>query len=199
MNVVVNHYIRKGTDPYGVRFPDGKDILNEPAKYDKIAAALGLLSDFFGARLQNNFIVKFYHYQTGASDVTVTGKKETVQNSNSQWGVADGIKYKISENSRIQLSVETALRLPEQDELFGDGNLKLANFNLKPERSTNINLSYKTARPGKYHFETNIFYRYTKDMILLMPLYFLNSQSQNVDKVQGKDWTWTLIIQLHPC
>lgn len=186
LNVVVNRYMREGNDPYGYTFPDGKQVLSEPATYNKTVAALGWTADLPDKRLQNNFIVKFFHYRTLASDVTVTGEKETVGNSNNQWGIADGLKYKVSEKATLQFSVETALRLPEQDELFGDGNLKLANFNLKPERSLNINLSYKNAEPGKYHFETNVFYRYTKDMILMMPLYFLNSQSQNVDKVQGE-------------
>ena len=198
LNVVVNRYMREGTDPYGYRFPDGSAVLAEPAVYNKTVGALGWTVAVPGKRLQNNLIIKFFHYHTRASDLTVTGLKQTKTDDNNQWGIADGLTFKISDNSRLQFSAETALRLPEQDELFGDGNLKLANFELRPERSLNINLSYKRSRPGKYHFETNVFYRYTKDMILTMPLYFLNSQSQNVEKVRGEGLDMDADYQITP-
>ncbi|HET8572976.1 MAG TPA: TonB-dependent receptor plug domain-containing protein [Edaphocola sp.] len=184
-NIVADNFMRKGTDEYGKRFPDGEDFLSKPASYRKLAMALGLTSGFLNKKVQNNLIFKFYRYRTEARDMTVTGAPERVSNQNHQWGIAEGIKWQFSPKSLIQFSAETALRMPEQDEIFGDGNFKLANFYLKPERSLNFNLGYQTGKYQKYHFETNVFYRRTKNMILLMPLYFLNSQSQNVDNVQG--------------
>ena len=184
-NIVADNFMRKGTDKYGKKFPDGEDFLNKPASYRKLAMALGLTSEFLNKKVQNNLIAKFYQYRTEASDMTVTGAPEQVSIQNHQWGLAEGIKWQFSSKSMIQFSVETALRMPEQDEIFGDGNFKLANFYLKPERSLNFNLGYQTGQFQKYHFEANAFYRHTKNMILLMPLYFLNSQSQNVDNVRG--------------
>lgn len=184
-NVVADNFMRQGTDKFGKEFPDGEDFLSKPATYRKLAMALGLTSDFLNKKVQNNLIFKFYQYRTDASDMTVTGAPEQVSNQNHQWGVAEGVKWQFSPKSLIQLSAETALRMPEQDEIFGDGNFKLANFYLKPERSLNFNLGYQSSQYQKYHFETNIFYRRTKNMILLMPLYFLNAQSQNVDNVRG--------------
>src|SRR5690606_13637988 len=82
-------------------------------------------------------------------------------------------------------SVETALRLPEQDELFGDGDRKLANFELKPERSLNMNLGYRKAFVRDHTLEVNVFYRITHDLILQVPYNFLFSQSQKIDQVRG--------------
>ncbi len=185
LNVVFNNFSREGKDPLGYRFKDNKDVLSVPARYNKVIVAGGISSVFFDGKLRNSLAGKFFHYNTDASDADYQGNEVRTKNSNSAWGIADGIKYNINQYSSVQLSFETALRLPEQDELFGDGNLKLSNFELKPERSININAGYKVAVPGRYRAEVNAFYRYTKDLILLMPINFMYAQSQNVDKVKG--------------
>ncbi|HVU58809.1 MAG TPA: carboxypeptidase-like regulatory domain-containing protein [Puia sp.] len=185
LNGVITKYSRKGKDPYGYKFSNGIDVLSIPANYNKVILALGLASDLVKGRLQNNLIGKYFHYTTDASDGDYQGNEVHTRNSHTNWGLADGIKYTLNEKSFLTLSGETSLRLPEQDELFGDGNLKLSNFALKPERSANINLGYNLSSPLAYSIEINTFYRYTKDLILLMPINFIYSQSQNVDKVRG--------------
>lgn len=184
-NVVYNRFTRTGSDPYGYTFKDGGDVLKSPATYNKVIVAAGLTSYFLDKKLQNSLAGKFYHYGTDASDADYLGNRVTTKNTNNAGGFAEALRYNLSTHSSIQASVETALRLPDQDELFGDGNLKLSNFALKPERSTNINLGYKYARPGKMKAEVNAFYRNTKDLILLMPINFMYAQSQNVEKVKG--------------
>lgn len=198
LNAVFTGFSRVGNDPLGLRFfSTGKDVLSEPARYDKIIVALGLESDFFQKRLVNNIIVKHYGYTTDATDADWEGKEINSSNKNSKWGVAEAIKFTLNSYSFIRGSVETALRLPEQDELFGDGNLKLSNFALKPERSTNMNLGYRLEKPAKYALEFNSFYRLTEDLILSVPYNFMFSRSENVDKVKGMgfegDATFTLL------
>ncbi|WP_119079184.1 TonB-dependent receptor [Chitinophaga alhagiae] len=185
LNVVANNFRREGTDPYGHKFSTGKDVLTVPATYNKMIVALGLTSSFAKGRLQNSLIGKYFHYGTNASDADYRGDEVNTINSRSAWGIADGLRYNLNQYASLQLSVETSLRLPEQDELFGDGNLKLSNFELKPERSINIGAGYKVAIPASYRIEANAFYRYTKDLILLMPINFMFAQSQNVEKVKG--------------
>jgi outer membrane receptor protein involved in Fe transport len=85
----------------------------------------------------------------------------------------------------MRFSAEVATRLPEQDEIFGDGNLHVSNFELKPERSINANLGYRTEKYNRYSLELNTFYRITKDLILNVPYNFLYNQHQNVDQVKG--------------
>ncbi|RFS26625.1 TonB-dependent receptor [Chitinophaga silvatica] len=185
LNLVFNNFNRKGKDPYGYKFTNGADVLQSPASYKKAIVAFGLTSNFFNKRLENSISGKYYHYKTDASDADYLGNKITTRNNKSAWGMAEGIRYKINTSSYLQASVETALRLPDQDELFGDGNLKLSNFNLAPERSLNINLGYKIARANQYKVEVNTFYRNTKDLILLIPINLMYAQSQNVEKVKG--------------
>ncbi|UAY55401.1 TonB-dependent receptor plug domain-containing protein [Arachidicoccus terrestris] len=197
-NVIWNRFRRKGTDPRGYTFSDGGDVLKVPATYRKIIAAVALESTLIPGKLDNNLIGKFYQYTTDATDADYQGHAVHTNNSQSAWGVADGVKFTLSDHSFLNLSAETALRLPEQDELFGDGHLKLSNFGLQPERSFNVNLGYKLAIPRKWSLELNGFYRHTKNLILLMPINFIYAQSQNVDEVQGEGLDADLGVFLTP-
>lgn len=185
LNVVANNFRREGNDPYGHKYTSGKDVLTVPATYHKMIIALGLTSSFASGKLQNSLIGKHFRYKTNASDADYRGEEVNTRNNNAAWGVANGLRFNFNQYSSVQVSFETSLRLPEQDELFGDGNLKLSNFGLKPERSVNIGAGYKLAVPAQYRVEVNAFYRNTKDLILLMPINFMYAQSQNVEKVRG--------------
>jgi outer membrane receptor protein involved in Fe transport len=89
-----------------------------------------------------------------------------------------------------------ATRLPEQDEMFGDGNFHRSNFLLKPEKSTNINLGFRTEKSNAYSLEMNAFYRITKDLILNVPIDFIFTQNQNVSDVKGLGFETDLSVNL---
>lgn len=197
-NIVWNRFKRLGSDPLGNTFTTGKDVLATPATYRKVIAALALESAILPGRLDNNLVAKFYQYTTDATDGDYQGNPVHTNNNKSAWGVADGLKLTLTDHSFINLSVETALRLPEQDELFGDGHLKLSNFDLKPERSLNFNLGYKLELPQKWSMELNGFFRHTEDLILLMPINLIYAQSQNVDEVQGQGLDADLGVYITP-
>jgi len=185
-NAVLTGFSRKGTDPFGQRFAStGEDVLSVRARYDKQIFGLGLTSKLAQEKLTNQLVIKYYRYTTQATDADYQGNAITHENNNNSWGVAEALKFDVSEQSYLRLSMETALRLPEQDELFGDGDRKLTNFDLKPERSVNANLGFRTTFHHKHNLEINSFYRVTHDMILQVPYNFLFSQSQNVDNVRG--------------
>lgn len=186
LNVVFTGFSRKGDDPFGQRFAEtDTDVLTAKAVYNKQIYGLGLTSKFLQDRLTNQLVVKYYRYSTHATDADYQGLEIAHNNSNSSFGVAEAIKWEVSSNSYLRASVETALRLPEQDELFGDGDRKLSNFVLKPERSLNANVGFRTSFYNKHTLEINSFYRITRDMILQLPYNFLFSQSQNIDNVRG--------------
>ena len=72
----------------------------------------------------------------------------------------------------LKASVQSTVRMPIADELFGDGVLLLPSEKLRPERSFNVNAgaiwlsdanSYPQVRIG-----VNAFYMSAKDMIKLM-------------------------------
>ena len=186
-NLVYSDQYRKGSDPYGpVYFNSGRDILSVSATYRKLIAALGWESKYLDERLINNFIVKKYHFQTNGTDGGYTSySEETVKNKGKNYGVAEALKYKINEKSFVRTSVESAYRLPEQGEIYGDGQFLLSNFNLKPEKSFNVNLGYRFDAAKKHYFETNIFYRRTENLIILVPVFIPFSQYNNVNKIKG--------------
>src|SRR5690606_41641381 len=74
--------------------------------------------------------------------------------------------------------------LPREEELFGNNDTRAPNFNLKPERSFNVNLGY-SYMTEKYAMEVGTFYRKTRGMILLVPVQPPFSQYQNLDSIQG--------------
>ncbi|GAA4807630.1 TonB-dependent receptor [Olivibacter ginsenosidimutans] len=184
-NAVLTGFSRKGADPLGQRFASGEDVLSARAHYDKQILGLGLTSTLLQQKLTNQLVLRYYRYSTQATDADYQGNALTHENNNNRWGVAEALKYTLTEQSFLRLSMETALRLPEQDELFGDGDRKLTNFDLKPERSLNANLGFRTTFHQKHSLEINTFYRITHDMILQLPYNFLFSQSQNIDNVRG--------------
>ncbi|PKK36687.1 hypothetical protein BWI96_09915 [Siphonobacter sp. SORGH_AS_0500] len=185
-NLVSSNMTRVGHDPLGVTFREsGRDILTVKANYNKAVAALGLASTLLKERLSNQLIVKFYHYDTHAIDADYYGTEQPRSASIQRWGIAEALKFSLTPSTFLRASAELATRLPEQDELFGDGNFNRSNFQLLPERSTNVNLGFRTEKTGRYTLEVNSFYRITHDMILRVPVDFLFSQNQNVTNVRG--------------
>ncbi|MCE7059531.1 TonB-dependent receptor [Dyadobacter sp. CY343] len=199
VNVVSTNIGRSGRDPFGLKLPQtGEDILSLPAKYYKVVAAAGIQSTFLNERLTNNLIAKFFHYNTSTINVDIYGTalgahRATSENS---FGIAEALKFALTPNTFFRFSAEAATRLPEQDEMFGDGNFHRSNFLLKPEKSTNINLGFRTERRNAYSLEVNSFYRITRDLILRMPIDFLFTQNQNVESVKGLGFETDLSVSL---
>jgi outer membrane receptor protein involved in Fe transport len=185
LNIVSANMSRTGSDPLGVKFKSGMDILAPLARYYKLITALGLESKFVDGKLSNNFIVKYYHSSIDALDSDYYGTELQRSEKFNRWGIAEAAKFSLNSHAFVRLSAEVATRLPEQDELFGDGNFHLSNFELKPERSTNFNAGFRTEKPGRYSFELNSFYRITRDLILRVPVNIFFTQNQNVNNVRG--------------
>ena len=188
VNFVSTNIGRKGTDPRGLTLPEtGQDILSLPAKYYKMVGALGLQSSFYNERLINNLIGKFYYYNTSTINVDMYGTAlgEHRYTSTSNFGIAEAVKFSLTPNTFFRVSAEAATRLPEQDEMFGDGNFHRSNFLLLPEKSLNFNVGFRTDKSRAYSFEINTFYRITHDLILKVPVDFLFTQNQNVEDVKG--------------
>lgn len=187
-NFVSTNIGRKGADPMGLTLPQtGQDILSLPATYYKAVGAIGIQSNFLNEKLTNNLIAKFYHYNTSTINVDMYGTAlgEHRYTRADSWGIAEALKFSLTDNTFFRFSAEAATRLPEQDEMFGDGNFHRSNFLLKPEKSINVNAGFRTEKRRAYSLEINSFYRVTRDLILKVPVDFLFTQNQNVSKVKG--------------
>ena len=85
------------------------------------------------------------------------------------WGYGGATTYQLLKPLQAKLSYEKSFRLPTDTELFGDGDLEIGNYKLKPENSDNlnVNLSYQPAfKVHSFLVEVGFAYRYIKDYII---------------------------------
>lgn len=105
--------------------------------------------------------------------------------SRNYFGFGNGLRFKFTEQFSSRLTYEYATRLPQTDELFGDGQFIQGNINLKPERSHNLNfelflnskINYQTSN---WQLQTNVFLRKISDQILFVPSIDRNNIYQNI-------------------
>ncbi len=121
--------------------------------------------------LQNIFFVK--HYLQGISYENFIATNNTVvmaKKSGHYYGWGNGLNYNFSKRLSTKVSYEYATRLPQSDELFGDGQLTLGSLELAPERSHNLNWELflengeKTLAP-QWKIRSNLFLRKVSDLI----------------------------------
>ncbi|MEJ5053611.1 TonB-dependent receptor [Sphingobacterium sp. MYb382] len=190
LNYVFTESRRKGTDPYGARLAESDlDVLQIGSTYQKHVAGVSIDSYGWQEKLQNTLMVKFYNYRTSGLQNTWLSanvdEKDKRTKRGSYWGIADGIRYKLSPVSLIKASAEYVYRLPDREETFGNNIFIVPNFELNPERSINLSLSYQHTFFESLNVEANGFYRRTKDLIIVVPIQAPNAQYQNQDQVKG--------------
>lgn len=189
LNYVITEAGRKGKDLYGPRFAGTDiDVLSVRTDYRKQVLGASLENRWFGGRLTNTLMGKYYYYSSSGTDTWASrpiAESERITKKGYYWGIAEAIKFELNEYQFVRFSIEAANRLPQQDELFGDGIWVVPNFNLNSEKSTNLNAGYRWQRRKKASFEVNGFYRYTKGLILLIPIQPPYAQFTNMDNVKG--------------
>ena len=116
---------------------------------------------------------KYYNTAvTGPVIVTGYGSRavyEEETHHTQAWGYGGATTYQLLKTLQAKLSYEKSFRLPTDTELFGDGDLEIGNYKLKPENSDNlnVNLSYQPAfKAHSLLVEAGFAYRYIKDYII---------------------------------
>lgn len=116
---------------------------------------------------------KYYNTAvTGPVIVTGYGSRavyEEETHHTQAWGYGGATTYQLLKPLQVKLSYEKSFRLPTDNELFGDGDLEIGNYKLKPENSDNlnVNLSYQPAfKAHSLLVEAGFAYRYIKDYII---------------------------------
>ena len=85
------------------------------------------------------------------------------------WGYGGATTYQLLKTLQTKISYEKSFRLPTDTELFGDGDLEIGNYKLKPENSNNLNVNLSYQPVFKAHsllVEAGFAYRYIKDYII---------------------------------
>ena len=178
-NTVFSHYNRTS---------NVRDLNLDGTIYDKLITNFALNAQFFDKKLESNTQFKYLsgHFagQYNASDNPLVEKIVDKKVKNTGLSFSQALKYNFNEKNYMRLSYENTFRLPEQQELFGDNNFIVANYDLIPETSKNINLGY-TYTATTFGFEINTYYRDTKNLIRLKDLNQYQATYLNLDNVKG--------------
>lgn len=114
------------------------------------------------------FAMKAVGYQP-VNTITDPGKYQSVSFNYTHLGYGLATAYFINPSLQVKASYEHAYRMPDSDEIFGDGVFVIYSPGLKPERSDNVNLGarYNTTIDDIHRFtaEAGGIYRDTKDFI----------------------------------
>lgn len=184
INVFSSWFDRYGKDPIAAEFY-GEDFYANPTTLIKNATGLAYEHSFSDKLVSYTGIKHFYMNADGYAiqNLVFEPNQQTVSN----FGISQSIRYHFSRFFLTKASYEYATRLPDETELFGDFMLIRPNPFLNPEQSHNANLSLHF-NTKKLKVELNTFYRQTDNIIWLRTSQFF-AQHQNLLKalVRGLD------------
>ena len=137
-----------------------------------MVAGLEYQVNFLDDLIENIVFVKDYVYSADVERDVGGGAGLRRQNVNDHTqGFGDLLRVRAAEWLDLKLSYEYATRLPRADEVLGNGGLVLANVELEPEVSHNVNigphLAVKRTPIGKLVYDLNLFLRDVDRLILL--------------------------------
>ncbi|SDM19640.1 TonB-dependent receptor [Siphonobacter aquaeclarae] len=186
LNYVFTTFDRKGSD---VLRPL-EESYQQPQILRKHVLGLGYKLDY-NDRWSTSLFVKQFIVRGEATqrvDIYTNPRWVPVFNNKSSTGFGLATTYFIADPLQLKFSYEKTFRLPEGDELFGDGINHVANRNLRPEKSHNLNLgAMLNRRFGQRHklsVEANLIYREASDFIRV-DLADNRTQSVNVRGVRN--------------
>jgi outer membrane cobalamin receptor len=167
MNLTANNLERKGDEKIDV---ENTSFINPNSVQKNI---LGINQSFFlfDDALNINAFVKQYNYHALINtDQVVNG---VVQNTEtkadiSNTGYGTGLSYQLNNSNKLKASYEKTYRLPEADEILGDGMYIRPNPDLTAETSHNLNLgllSQLNQTDLSISNEVNVFHRKASDFI----------------------------------
>lgn len=168
--VAFNHsyvgYTRKETEEYEAtdRNVTGKATINKHI--------LGLSYNLFAfdKRLSWTLFGKIYDFKTKM--IPDKNDKPTESSSFDDFGYGTAGAYFITPEIQLKASFEHAYRLPNAEEMLGDGLSVLPNYGLLPESSNNLNVGFtykKTLKKHSFGLQGNFIYRNAEDFIRSTP------------------------------
>jgi len=169
-----------------------------PVRLCKLTAGLGLEQTFFDRRLTSITSLKFYSYSDRGYAISTTNQLSGAEARKQKTGWNEALKWRIDSALLLKASYEYAVRLPEEDELFGTyAQRTRPNPALVAETSHNGNLDLQYFR-SRWRLELNGFYRMAANLIYAPPTpYFLIYQNLLGAQVCGVDAEFS--HQLLPC
>lgn len=148
------------------------DLFAQDRKLFGLTLGLEHELDALAGRLENVLFVKDY-LQKLTADVSVTQGTVSADETYHKLGVGNAARLRLHETLLSKLSYELGTRLPNGNEVFGDGVFVESNLALRPERSHNLNLElrwdYEAPRLGSAMLSASGFFRHAEHLIFLLP------------------------------
>ena len=149
-----------------------------PSRMTRHLVGLSWQNQWLNKRLVNNLAIKFYGLDTykevderkyDTSNKLISGAIVAYDKFFNYQGYSLASRYRIFKDGGVKFSAERAYNLPTMNALYGDGQNQLANWDLKPERSDNVNggFYYNTFLNDNHFINLDVsgFYRLAKDYI----------------------------------
>ena len=204
LNTLINYAQRQPNDDIASQHA-GFIIGGFPSKKTSIVSGLTWDAKLFGRKLTNMFSAKYFHLHSEIEDLTSYEMIEAPKkksNTTSQIGWIEAMKYEPFRGFHLKVSYQRAIRLPNSQELFGDGVITFPAAGLKPEKSHNFNLGFLIDKNdvlglSRLQFEVNGFYMQVSDMIKLMKQH-MAAGYVNAEKVHIKGIETELKLDISP-
>ena len=204
LNTLINYAQRQPNDDIASQHA-GVIIGGFPSKKTSIVSGLTWDAKLFGRKLTNMFSAKYFHLHSEIEDLTSYEMIEAPKkksNTTSQIGWIEAMKYEPFRGFHLKVSYQRAIRLPNSQELFGDGIITFPAAGLKPEKSHNFNLGFLIDKNdvlglSRLQFEVNGFYMQVSDMIKLMKQH-MAAGYVNAEKVHIKGIETELKLDISP-
>ncbi|MEM8966168.1 MAG: TonB-dependent receptor [Bacteroidota bacterium] len=171
-NNVFTRKRRVGEDPVGPRVTqDEIDPLTVPASLATNISGLEWKSLWLDNRLTYTVGIKNYYFRNSGIDFgdVFVSNFDPIVNTSNLLGASTSFKYVFNDEWLLRGSYEYATRIPEEDEIYGDGLFLQSNPELEPERSHNVNVGvrldkqFSDFRSG--YLEFNTFIRQQRSLI----------------------------------
>lgn len=163
VNHTLNTFNRKGED----RLNPDNQANKMPKKSDK--NIIGLSYQYIYNEKWTTMLFLKEYFQHNKSHRVYNDEYYIQSNNINKSGYGIASTYFFNPDFQIKASYEKSLRLPENDEMFGDEVNLESNYDLRPEHGNNFNLggSYNLHlnQVHTLYFETNLIYRNTTDFI----------------------------------
>ena len=204
LNTLINYARRQPSDDIA-SLHAGFVIGGFPSKKTSVISGLTWEAKLFGRKLTNMFSVKYFHLHSEIEDLTSYEMIEAPKkksNTTSQIGWIEAMKYEPFRGFHLKASYQRAIRLPNSQELFGDGIITFPAAGLRPEKSHNFNLGLLIDENGilglsRLQFEVNGFYMQVSDMIKLIKQH-MAAGYVNAEKVHIKGIETELKLDISP-
>lgn len=171
MNVLSSHIRRQGENRLNIK---DNEPFRSPNTLQKTVAGLEYDANLLDERLSVVLGAKLYQFDMLTRNAVQFADNsfsiEDIEKDLTEFGYSAAARFFLLDDFYVKASYEKGYRLPQPHEIFGDGLRILANPELRPESSHNLNLGLSFRRKLGQHVlraETNTYLREVSDYVFM--------------------------------